>query len=102
MVGSLTRHVAGPQARSHRSAAVRAAAHAAPTVVPGALLAAVPTDLRQSIWAAAAAAAASDPAPAVRAAATKALGCLAALPLALQLPGAQTSESTLAGTRHWS
>ena len=87
---SLTNHALGAQARFHRSAAVRAAAHAPPGAAFGAVLAAVPPELRQSAWAAAAAALASDPAPAVRAAAAKAVGCLAALPLALQLPGTQT------------
>ncbi|KAK9841854.1 hypothetical protein WJX81_007459 [Elliptochloris bilobata] len=83
-----------PAARAHRSAVVRAAAHAAPSAASAAALLALPQALRHSAWAATAAAVASDPEPAVRAAAAKTIGCLAALPLALELPGL---TETLAG-----
>lgn len=83
------------QAHAHRSAMVRGAAHGAPAGASEAALSALPQGLRQSTWAATAGAMARDPAPAVRAAACKAAGCLAALPLALQLPGVFTVQKGL-------
>jgi len=84
----LTPAVPGPQVQAHRSAAVRAAAHALPAALTEAALRALPELMRQRSWSAAAAALAADPAPTVRAAAAKAAGSLAALPPALRLPGA--------------
>lgn len=78
-----------PQARGHPSAMVRVAAHAVAGAASEAALRALPRGHLDSAWAAAAAAMARDPAPAVRAAAAKAAGCWAATPLVLELPGAR-------------